>query len=142
MTESEWITATAPQPMLESLRGRADNRKLRLFAVACCRRIWHSRSPNLSNLTRKVVWLGYSYRWLRAKDVMTVAHLYPRLDPIGRQILGDGLSANGVYDPADGDVPLRSWLREQCPQDADWSHHGNIQSRPPAMVRGKNLGRQ
>jgi hypothetical protein len=73
---------------------------------------------------------------------MTVAHLYPQLDPTRRQILGDGLSANGVYDPVDGDVPLRSWLREHCPEDADRSHHGRSQSRPPAMVRGRNLGRQ
>jgi hypothetical protein len=111
-------------------------------AVFIDRRIWHSRSPNLSDRTRKVIWYGYGYRWLRPKDEMTVAHLYPSLDPIRRQILGAGVSANGTYDPVDGDVPLRSWLREHCPEDAEWSHHGRSQSRPPALVRGKNLGRQ
>jgi ectoine hydroxylase-related dioxygenase (phytanoyl-CoA dioxygenase family) len=111
-------------------------------AVLLDRRVWHSRSPNLWGRTRKVIWYGYAYRWLRPKDEMTVAHLYPQLDPIRRQLLGAGLSANGAYDPVDGDVPLRSWLREHCPEDADWSHHGRSQSRPPALVRGKNLGRQ
>lgn len=111
-------------------------------AVLIDRRIWHSRSPNLSNFTRKVIWYGYAYRWLRAKDEMTVAHLYPTLDPVRRQILGDGLSANGAYDPVDGDVPLRSWLREHSPHEAEASPHGRSHSRPPAMVRGKHLGRQ
>ena len=111
-------------------------------AVIIDRRIWHSRSPNLSDQTRKVVWYGYSYRWLRPKDEMTVAQLYPQIDPIRRQLLGDGLSANGVYDPLDGDVPLRGWLRKHCRQEAERTLHGRSQSRPPAMVRGKNLGRQ
>jgi ectoine hydroxylase-related dioxygenase (phytanoyl-CoA dioxygenase family) len=111
-------------------------------AVLIDRRIWHSRSPNSCGETRKVIWYGYSYRWLRPKDAMTVAHLYPQLDPIRRQVLGDGLSANGVYDPVDGDVPLRTWLREHAPAEADRSHHGRDQSRPPALVRGKNSGRQ
>jgi ectoine hydroxylase len=111
-------------------------------AVLIDRRIWHSRSPNLWRQTRKVIWLGYAYRWLRPKDEMSVAHLYPKLDPIRRQILGDNRSANSTYDPADGDVPLRSWLREHCPDDAERSPHGRSQARPPAMVRGKNLGRQ
>jgi ectoine hydroxylase-related dioxygenase (phytanoyl-CoA dioxygenase family) len=110
-------------------------------AVLIDRRIWHSRSANTSGMTRKVVWYGYSYRWLRPKDEMTVAHLYPRLDPIRRQLLGDGLSANGVYDPTEGDVPLRGWLEEHDPAAAGASPHGSSQSRPPAMVRGKNLGR-
>ena len=111
-------------------------------ALVIDRRIWHSRSPNLCDETRKVIWYGYGYRWLRPKDEMTVRHLYPRLDPIRRQLLGDGLSANGTYDPVEGDVPLRSWLREHSPDEADRSLHGRSQSRPPAMVRGKNSGRQ
>ena len=41
MTEEEWLTATDPTPMLEFLRDGEDDRRLRLFAVSCCQKIWH-----------------------------------------------------------------------------------------------------
>jgi hypothetical protein len=39
MTESEWQTCANPLPMLEFIRGKVSDRKLRLFAVACCRHV-------------------------------------------------------------------------------------------------------
>jgi hypothetical protein len=39
MTEAEWLACTSPRQMLGRLGDRASNRKLRLFACACCRRL-------------------------------------------------------------------------------------------------------
>jgi hypothetical protein len=40
VTEQEWLTATEPMKMLKYIRQNVSDRKLRLFGVACCRRIW------------------------------------------------------------------------------------------------------
>lgn len=113
-------------------------------ALLLDRRLWHSRSPNRGPHTRKVIWIGYAYRWLRPKDEMTVANLIPDADPVRRQLLGHMSSANSAYDPQEEDVPLRSWLGEHCAADARWSpHHEREQARPPLYgARGKNTGRR
>lgn len=88
-------------------------------AVFFDRRLWHSASPNWSDVTRKVLFYGYGYRWIRTKDDMSVQDLWPESDPIRRQLLGDGVNCNGHYSPTEADVPLREWLKENDPAVVD-----------------------
>ena len=82
-------------------------------AVFFDRRIWHSSSPNTSEGPRKVLFYGYSYRWLRPRDNMTVDHIMGRVDPIRQQLLGAAPSGwHGYSSPKPEDVPLRAWLQE------------------------------
>jgi ectoine hydroxylase-related dioxygenase (phytanoyl-CoA dioxygenase family) len=87
-------------------------------AVFFDRRLWHTASPNSSDITRKVLFYGYGYRWLRTKDDMTVQTLWEKSDPIRKQMLGYGVNCNGFYSPTDAEVPLRTWLKEHSPDEA------------------------
>src|SRR5262249_26288240 len=44
MTEREWMECADPAPMLEFLRGKASERKLRLYLVASARSVWNKMS--------------------------------------------------------------------------------------------------
>ena len=88
-------------------------------AVFFDRRLWHSAGFNRSDVTRKVLFLGYSYRWLRPRDDMTVAHYLPGADPVRRQLLGESPNGGfGYTSPTDEDVPLKTWLAERLGADA------------------------
>jgi hypothetical protein len=59
VTEDEWLKCSDPRPMLQFLKSHsASNRKLRLFASHCCRRVWnlHKREP------------GFAHRAVSASD--------------------------------------------------------------------------
>ena len=58
MTEAEWLACTNPQRMLFFLRGRASDRKLRLFACAYCRLQWNLLTDERS---RKAVEMAEEY---------------------------------------------------------------------------------
>jgi hypothetical protein len=58
VTEKQWLKSTDPEAMLTHLGARASDRKLRLFACACCRRAWHfvraKRLPQLLKILEDV----------------------------------------------------------------------------------------
>lgn len=88
-------------------------------AVLFDRRIWHSASENLSDVTRKVLFYGYSYRWLRPRDDMSIVRFMDRCDPIRQQLLGaSATGGRGYTSPEDVDVPLRAWLSEHLGEEA------------------------
>lgn len=41
MNEAAWLTGADPTPMLKFAQGKLRRRAVRLFACACCRRLWH-----------------------------------------------------------------------------------------------------
>jgi ectoine hydroxylase len=82
-------------------------------AVLCDRRLFHARSANRSQTTRKSIFIGYGYRWLRGLDFnLHDPALLERCDPIRRQLLGDAHSQRGWWQPQPADVPLRAWMAE------------------------------
>src|SRR5436309_3204899 len=58
MTEAEWLACRDPEPMLLHLRGKGSERKFRLFATACCRRIWHVMEDERSRRVVELVELS------------------------------------------------------------------------------------
>src|SRR5262249_27220788 len=45
MTESQWLTCEDPIPMVEYLKGKVSDRKVRRLACASCQMVWYLTSP-------------------------------------------------------------------------------------------------
>ena len=90
---------------------------------------WHCVGPNLSDRTRKIMHVGYHYRWLRPTDyVEQDPELIARSSPIRRQLLGalgpgsHPLGEEPEFHPASqywitrnrDDVPLKAWAEARA----------------------------
>lgn len=90
---------------------------------------WHCVTPNLSHRVRKVMYVGYHYRWLRPTDyVQQDPELLLRSSPIRRQLLGalatehHPLGQDPSWEPSSqywltkdwDDVPLKAWAEERA----------------------------
>ena len=54
MTEEEWLECDELARLLEQLRDRTTDRKLRLFACGCCRLAWHLLTESLHRMSVEV----------------------------------------------------------------------------------------
>ena len=54
MNERKWLACVEPHPMLAFLADEASDRKLRLFACACCRAVWPCMTDERGRLAVEV----------------------------------------------------------------------------------------
>ena len=88
-------------------------------AVFFDRRLWHSASANFWIKPRRMLFYGYSYRWLRPRDDITVDRFWESFDPIPRQLFGASTTGgHGYTSPQPDDVPLRAWIEEHAGAEA------------------------
>jgi hypothetical protein len=110
---------TDPQGATPVLARRGD-------ALIFDRRLWHSRSDNLSELTRKAIFVAYTYRWIRPRDDLGIGDADPRfwrLSPVRRQLLGAGGRPMSHWGIGDEPVPLRVELDRRGLLDAAVPSH-------------------
>ena len=143
MTESDcgnlWLVPGSHRLRMDELRNRdngtdpdgAVELKLPIGSAVLWRTaVWHCVGPNLSRKTRKIMHVGYHYRWLRPTDYNEQdPGLIERSSPVRRQLLGalspkgDPMGPDPDYHPASrhwmsedkDDVPLREWAQARNP---------------------------
>jgi ectoine hydroxylase len=93
------------------------------------RRLWHCRTNNYSQITRKAMFFGYTLRWIAIRDEIAGAddpEWVRSLSPVRQQLLGH--IGKGIPGQLEGDhawghypstTPLYGWLNERNLFEAD-----------------------
>jgi hypothetical protein len=114
MGEQRWLRCGSPAAMLTFLRGRASERKLRLFACACVRRLWHH--PDGPPCWRQ---------WQRDRRAVQASELY----------------ADGLLDRAKLDAARRAILidfADVAELNASPSYAAYLAAGDPTLPYGRN----
>lgn len=74
-------------------------------------RTWHGIGHNWSAITRKTIFMGYAYRWIKPMDYLDMPkRLTANCSPIQRQLLGIVDDPMSNYLPRDENVPLKAFV--------------------------------
>ncbi len=131
LTEHEWLTTSDPTRLLYFLvAGTASNRKLRLFACACCRQIWHLMPDSTCRRAVEIVEQHpNSFVDMTEQIEAELSHLWGHTywtedDDSPRAV------AMGACAAASG--PLGSDAPRDCPEQ--WWHGWDKKCRIPASI--------
>ena len=85
-------------------------------ALVFDRRLWHSRSDNLSQHTRRAIFLAYTYRWIRPRDELGIdpsSERFLGLSAVRRQLLGEPAGRHHQWGLERDAVPLHAELKRR-----------------------------
>lgn len=128
MTEAEWNTCTEPQAMLEFLKGKASDRKLRLFACACCSRLLTLMRAKRSTPDVLVVAEGYADDRSLEKER---AKVYESAQMLAGVMTDCGLWGSGAADVYAEAVVAVSCANSAASGVAEWSSMSGFVSVGP-----------
>ena len=108
MTEQEWLASADPEPMLEFLRGRVTDRKLRLFGWECLRCSWPLLDAELERRVNNPWWRRMRFSKVEIEWAKTHADLVREGVELAEKV-ADGLADRSELEALFSSPEAKSW---------------------------------